>query len=345
MPLEEVTTGHGEANEDRGVDDGLVALRQFMVGQAGAASWAVRRDAVVLHEQTLVEDLLERPPHRLDVVRVHGPVGVAHVDPVAHALGQVGERVDVAQHRLAAAGVELGDAVGLDVLLAGEPELLLDRELDRQAMAVPSGLARDVVALHRPIAGEHVLEDAGLDVVGARHAVGGRWTLVEDPLRPTLRGSQRAGEHVLLAPQREDLMVECGEVHLRGHGAVHSILRRTSYRRHAGACDRGTSQPCRPTRGATLLDPAAPRRAPSPLEVSQAAGSTPRGRGSSGGSGVMFIPRTPPGSHRPRIAHGCVQDYSSPSSPCLDAHMVVRSAPGPRRSISRRSICRVRLGR
>jgi hypothetical protein len=65
--------------------------------------------------------------------------------------------------------------------LAGEAELLLDRELDRQAVAVPAGLALDVVALHRLVAREDVLEHARLDVVGAGHAVGGRRALVEGP--------------------------------------------------------------------------------------------------------------------------------------------------------------------
>ena len=36
---------------------------------------------------------------------------------------------------------------------------------------------------------------------------------------------------------------------------------------------------------------------------------------SSGGSGVIFTSRSPPGSHRPRVAHGCVRRYSSPSTP------------------------------
>jgi len=31
--------------------------------------------------------------------------------------------------------------------------------------------------------------------------------------------------------------------------------------------------------------------------------------------GVIFVPRTPPGSHRPRVAGGCVREYSSPSTP------------------------------
>ncbi len=90
----------------------------------------------------------------------------------------------MAQHRLAAAGVELGDPEGLDVALAGEAQLLFHGELHRQAVAVPAGAARDVEATHRPVAGEQVLEDPGFDVVGAGLAVGGGRALIEDPLWP-----------------------------------------------------------------------------------------------------------------------------------------------------------------
>ncbi len=220
MALGQRAAGEREPDVDGRVDDGLVPLGQLVVGQAGAAARAVRRDPVVLDEQAAVEDLLERPPDGLDVVGVHGPVGGGHVHPVAHPLGHRLERVDVPLDGLAAAGVELGDAVRLDVALAGEAELLLDGQLHRQAVAVPAGLAGDVVALHGLEAREDVLEDAGLDVVGPGHAVGGRRALVEDPAGPAGGLLQRAGERVALAPQGEHLALQPRQVDLRGHGAV-----------------------------------------------------------------------------------------------------------------------------
>ena len=63
-----------------------------------------------------------------------------------------------------------------------------------QAVAVPAGLAGHVVAAHGAEAGEDVLEDAGLDVVGAGHAVGGRRALVEHPLGAALGLLQALGE-------------------------------------------------------------------------------------------------------------------------------------------------------
>ncbi len=219
-PVGQRAAGQREADEDRRVDDGLVALGQLVVGEAGAAARAPGGDPVVLDQQALVEDLLERPPDGLHVGRVHGAVGLVEVDPVAHPVGELDEGVGVAGHRLAALGVELGDAVRLDVLLAGEAELLLDGEFDREAVTVPAGLAGDVVALHRPVPGEDVLEDAGLDVVGTGHAVGGRRALVEDPLGAALGLLKAALEDLVVLPERQDPVFEGGQVDLRGDGVV-----------------------------------------------------------------------------------------------------------------------------
>ena len=215
-----------ELHEHRGVDGVLVAHRHLVARQRGAAARAVGHDLVALREQPLVEDLLERPPDGLDVGVVEREVGVVGVDPVADPLRQAVPLVDVAQHRLAALGVELGHAVALDVLLGLEAELLLDLQLDRQPVAVPAALALDVVPLHRLVARKDVLEDAREHVMRARAAVGGGRPLVEDERRRPLAATHRLGEHVALAPARQHLLFEGGE-RLRGvhravasHGAV-----------------------------------------------------------------------------------------------------------------------------
>ena len=105
------TVGEREADVDRGVDVVLVPEGDLVVGQRRLVARAVRGDAVVLDQQALVEDGLERPPDALDVARGHRQVGLVEVHPVAHALGHRGERRDVAQRRLLAGGVELRDAV------------------------------------------------------------------------------------------------------------------------------------------------------------------------------------------------------------------------------------------
>jgi hypothetical protein len=199
-----------------------------MVREPGAAPRAVRSDPEVLHQKALLEDPLQRPPDALYVLRAHGLVRVLVVGPVAHAFAHGLEGIDVAAHRLPAPLVELRDAVPLDVRLASEAELLLHLELHREAMAVPAGHPRDVVALHGLEPREDVLEYTRLDVVGARHAVGGGRAFVERPLRPGGSGFQAALEDLALAPQRDDVAVHRGQVDVRREWLVARHLDRTS---------------------------------------------------------------------------------------------------------------------
>ena len=166
---------------------------------------------MALVEQALVGDLPQRPPDRLDVGRVERAVGVVEVEPEADPLRQRVPVLEELEDRLAALRVELGDAVGLDLGLRLDPELLLDGDLDRQAVAVPAALALDVEAAHRLEARVDVLEDAREDVVRAGPAVGRRRALVEDPRRRALAPAQRLAEDVALAPALEHLLLELGE--------------------------------------------------------------------------------------------------------------------------------------
>ena len=130
------------------------------------------------------------------------------------------------EHRLAAVAVELRDAVALDVLLGLEAELLLDLDLDRQAVGVPAGLALDVVPGHRLVAREEVLEDAREHVVRARVAVGRRRALVEHERRRAFAVAQRRLEDVALAPAREHLLLQRGEGDVRRQRLVYGAHRR-----------------------------------------------------------------------------------------------------------------------
>ena len=126
---------------------------------------------------------------------------------------------DVAVHRLAAEPVELGDAERLDLVLAVEPELLLDLHLDRQAVAVPPALAGDVAAAHGLEPGVEVLEEAGPHVVDPGAAVGGRRAFVEHPLRCARAAAQALGEDVVGVPAVERGVLERDQIE-RGRDGV-----------------------------------------------------------------------------------------------------------------------------
>src|SRR6266567_7857962 len=134
-------------------------------------------------------------------------------------------------------------------------------------MAVPPGLAGHMEPLHGLEPGEDVLEDPGLDVMHAGHAVSGRRALVEGPDRARGRPVQRAVEQLAVLPALEDLMFHRGQVDRRGHGreigsawgACGGHLTPPTVVARPGwlACARiagGTGRGRRLSRGTTLLD-------------------------------------------------------------------------------------------
>ncbi len=150
----------GEAHVGGGVVDVPVAEGHLVAREGRPAPRAVGNDLVAAIQQAPAEQLGEAPPDALDVAGVHRAVRAVGVDPEADPLGEALPLVEIGEHRLAAQGVEFGDAVGLDLGLARNAEPLLHLELDGQAVAVPAPAPIDETAPHGLEAGEDVLEDA-----------------------------------------------------------------------------------------------------------------------------------------------------------------------------------------
>ncbi len=198
-----------ELHVDAGVDGALlVAQGELVAAQRRAAAWAVGDHLVALVEEILLPELFQDPPEGLNVLVLHGHVGVLQVHPEGHALGQGFPLVQVLPDRLLAHLVEASHAVLLDLGLAGEPQALLHLQLHGQAVGVPAPFAQDVVALHGLVAGEHVLEGPGQHMVDAGAAVGCGRPLEEDVLRPPFPLLHAALKDVLLPPQLQDALLQ-----------------------------------------------------------------------------------------------------------------------------------------
>ena len=187
-----------------------------MAGQGGAAAGAVGHHLVALVQQALVGHLLQAPPHRFDVVVVIGDVGVFHVGPEAHALGHALPFALVLPDALLALLDEGLDAVFLDLLLAVQAQQLFHLQLHRQAVGVPARLAGHQLALHRVVAGQQVLDGAGLDVADVGLAVGGRRAVVEGPDLLALPVFHGLLEDVVVVPELDDFLFTRQEIQRRG---------------------------------------------------------------------------------------------------------------------------------
>ena len=123
-----------------------------MARQSCTGCGRVGLDGITLVEQSLLIELLEQVPERLDVLVVVGDVGVLEVHPVAHLVGQLCPLVRVHHHILAAGIVVVIDRNLLADVFLRDAQRLLHAQFYRQAVCVPARLALHLEALHGLVA-------------------------------------------------------------------------------------------------------------------------------------------------------------------------------------------------
>ncbi|MPN06937.1 hypothetical protein SDC9_154194 [bioreactor metagenome] len=194
-----------------------------MARQRRAAARAIGNDLVPLVEQTLLVDGLQRPPDALDVVILIGDVGVFHIRPETDAVGHGFPFGLVFPDRLFAFLDERLDAVGFNLLLAVEAELLFHFDLHGQAMGIPAGLAQHVVALHGLVARNDVLDRARQHMADVRLAVCRRRTVEEGIGLCALAKTDALLEDLLILPKREHLFFARHKIQFARYFFVHVL--------------------------------------------------------------------------------------------------------------------------
>ena len=161
-----------QGDEGRGVDDVAVLVGQLGLGEPGPAARTPGHHVVALVDPAVLVAAFEEQPDGVVVLIGHRVVGVVPVHPVAQADRLLRLHGGVGQDALLAALHEPGDAIRLDVALVVKAQLLLDLDLDVQALAVEAVLVALLEALHRLEALEDVLIRAAPGMVHAHGVIG-----------------------------------------------------------------------------------------------------------------------------------------------------------------------------
>ncbi len=146
-----------ELDEDGGV--GLVPVLHLRIGDRRLAPGAPVHDPVAAFEEPTLVGPLDSPPRGLDVARINGLVGVVEVEPDAELPELVAHDLHVRHRKRPALLDECGDAVLLDILLGGEPELVLHLHLDGETVHVVPGPLDDVRTPHPVIPEDGIFYD------------------------------------------------------------------------------------------------------------------------------------------------------------------------------------------
>jgi hypothetical protein len=215
--------GGGELDVDAGIFDVLVF--ELGVGEGSLVGDGPRHGLELFVNEPVGDEPGEDFEREGFVIAGHGEVGLFPFAEDAQALELFGLDLHVVRGVLVAllADVERGHLAQLAL------ELLLDLVLDGQAVAVPAGDVRSLVALHGAEAEDDVLEGFVDEVTDVDVAVGEGGAVVEDPLAlgGVGAGDEEALVEVLLLPllQARGLVLDELGLHREGRlGEVERIL-------------------------------------------------------------------------------------------------------------------------
>ena len=214
--------GHLKANEDGRAR--LVGVLDLGLGERGVAVLAPVNRLVTAIDHALIEHSLEDLDISGIMLVIERQIGVVPVAEHAQTTEAGLLELDVLDSKLIAELTDLSRG-GLVELLGAE--LLLDLVLDRLAMAVPTGDVGNLIALHHPVAVDHVLGDLVHGVADVDRTVGVRRAVVQHELLVTFVLLQNLLIDLVVLPVLESLGLGLGKTGTHGKtgfGQIHRLL-------------------------------------------------------------------------------------------------------------------------
>ena len=216
-----------EADNGRAVFDGLVSLRHLMARERRPAARAVRHYLEALVKQSLVPDSFERPPLRFDIVVIVCDIGVLHIGPEADLLRELLPHALVFPDRFLALLNERLQTIGHDLfllVLLRDADFLLHLKLHREAVRIPAGLSRNLLPLHRMVAGNHILDDTGFHMTDMRLAVCRRRAVIKHINRMTFVFLDTLLEDLMIRPELCRILFALHEIQIGIDFLIHSFV-------------------------------------------------------------------------------------------------------------------------
>ena len=216
-----------EADDGRAVLDRLVSLCHLMARERRPAARAVRHYLESLVQQPLVPDRLERPPLRFDIVVIVCDIGVLHVGPEADLLRELLPHALVFPDGFLALLNERLQTIGHDLfllILLRDADFLLHLKLHRKAVRIPAGLSRNLLSLHRMIAGNHILDDTGFHMTDMRLAVCRRRAVIKHINRMTFVFLDTLLEDLMIRPELCRILFALHEIQIGIDFLIHSFV-------------------------------------------------------------------------------------------------------------------------
>ena len=154
---------------------------------------------------------------------VIGNIGVIHVHPEADRAGEILPHALVLPDAFLTFIDERLQAVGFNLIFAVDVQQFFHFQLHRQAMRIPAGLARHLLALHGLVAGQQIFDDAGQHMADVRLAVRRRRAIIKNIRRSLAAGFHAFFKYMLLLPILLHFFFTVHKMKICGYFLIHGL--------------------------------------------------------------------------------------------------------------------------
>ena len=142
-----------------------------MFGKRGSAARTPRHRLIFALNPAVFVTLFEEVPDALNVEVGVGVIGVVPVHPLAQALGLFRDDAGEFLHTVHALAREFIHAIGFDIALAGEAQLLFHLDLDPESLRIKAIAIVSIASFHGVVFYKGILQRSSPDMVNTHGIV------------------------------------------------------------------------------------------------------------------------------------------------------------------------------
>ena len=225
-PCEEICilSYYFETNDRRTFFYIFIALCYFLCRKRSSAARTVWHDLESFIQELLVPDSLECPPLRLDEIVIVCYIWVIHVSPETYGIREILPHTFVFPYALFTFLDEWFHTVFFDLVFSVQSEKLLNFELYRKSVCIPSGLSWNFVSFHCTVSWNHILDNTCQNVSDVRFSVGCRRAIVEHIDLVAFTVTHTFSEDVIVFPEFLCLFFSVYKIKIRRNFLIHIYL-------------------------------------------------------------------------------------------------------------------------
>ena len=168
-----------ETNDRRTFFYILISLCNLLSRQRRPTARAVWNNFKSFIEKTLLPDLFQCPPLRFDKVIIISYIWVFHICPETYGRGKIFPHSFILPDTFLTFVDKWFQTILLNLILSIQSQKLLNFQLNRQSMGIPSCLTRYHVTLHGTVSWNHIFNNTGKNVSDMRFSVRSRRSVIE----------------------------------------------------------------------------------------------------------------------------------------------------------------------